>query len=83
LAYVGVCSIAWRSIDSASAGAVQLDEQRAQQRLQVDVARVIGEPSTDARLGADEIARVDQRDRSVEVGFRGQQRHRCLDLPAR
>ena len=64
-------------------GAVQLDEQRAQQRLQVDVARVIGEPSADARLGADEITRVDQRDRSVDVGFRGQQRHRCLDLPAR
>ncbi len=57
-------------------GAFQLDEQRAQQRLQVDVARVIGEPSADARLGAGEIIGVDRRDRCVDVGFRGHQRHR-------
>jgi hypothetical protein len=63
--------------------AVHLDEQRTQQRLQVDVARVIGEPSSDARLGAGEITGVHQRDYRIEVGFRGQQRHRCSGLPAR
>ncbi len=49
--------------------AIQLDEKGAEQRLQVDVARVFRELRTRASLRLRKIARVDERDHRVEVGL--------------
>src|SRR6188474_3865236 len=53
---------------------VALYEQRAEQRLEVDVAWIIREPAADAPFGGRKFAGFDERDRFVEMGFGSVQR---------
>jgi hypothetical protein len=51
--------------------AFQLDEDRAEQRLHVDVARIPGERRAATRLALGELAGADEANGLVEQGPRG------------
>ena len=53
---------------------VPLYEQRAEQRLEVDVAWIIREPAADAPFGGRKVAGFDERDRFVEMSLGSVQR---------
>jgi hypothetical protein len=62
--------------------AIHLDEERAKQRLDVHVARILPERFAAARLGRQELAGIDEADSLVEYGLgRGRQRHESGQLP--
>ena len=70
----GASAIACSSSPLGFVSAIELDQQRTEQRQHVDVARIGFECAPAACLGRGEVAGVDQRDRLVENGFRRDQR---------
>ena len=61
---------------------VPLYEQRAEQRLEVDVAWIIREPAADALFGGGEVTGLDECDRFVEMSFGGVQRNAWCGGPS-